>query len=141
MAVNPLVGTWRLVAFEFRSEDGQVSYPFGPDALGYLIYTPDGYMSVSLMTADRPRFATMDTRLATRAEKAAAEDTYVAYCGRYTLQGDMVVHHLELSLLPNLVGTDQVRHYRLQADQLTISTPPLLQAGRLQTSHLIWRRA
>ncbi len=52
-----------------------------------------------------------------------------------------MIHHLELSLLPNLVGTDQVRYYTLEGDRLTISTPPMLQAGKLQTSHLIWQRA
>ena len=141
MVEHPLVGTWRLVSCEFRDEDGQVTYPIGQDALGYLIYTPDGYMSFSAMPANRPRFASMDTRLATLEEKAAAQDTYLTYCGRYTLQDGRVIHHLELSLLPNYTGVDWVRFYKLEGDRLTISTAPMLQAGRMQTSHLIWRRA
>lgn len=34
---NPIVGTWRLVSFEVRSAADRVSYPYGPDALGYII--------------------------------------------------------------------------------------------------------
>jgi hypothetical protein len=140
MVTNPLVGTWRLVSCEFRSEDGQVSYPLGQDALGYLIYSADGHMSAGLMAANRCGFASMDTRLATVEEKAAAEDTYVTYCGPYEVQPDKVIHHLELSLLPNLTGADQVRFYKLEGDRLTISTPLMLQAGKMQASHLIWER-
>jgi hypothetical protein len=141
MVGSPLVGTWRLVSFAFRSADGRFSYPFGEDALGYLIYTADGYMAASLMAADRPAFGSADTRGGTTEEKAAAWDTYVSYCGPYTLEDGRVVHHAELSLIPGLSGSDQMRSYALDGDTLTISTPPMLQAGAARTSHLVFRRA
>jgi hypothetical protein len=47
-ASNPLIGTWRLVSWENRSvEDGEVSYPLGKDASGYIMYNQDGYMFVA----------------------------------------------------------------------------------------------
>ena len=49
MNQDSLVGTWKLVSFELRSTDGQVFYPLGTDALGYLIYSEDGYMAVAIM--------------------------------------------------------------------------------------------
>ncbi len=60
MTANPLIGTWRLISWENRSLDGQISYPLGQDAVGYLLYTPDGYMCVAIMRPNRPAFATAD---------------------------------------------------------------------------------
>jgi hypothetical protein len=38
---------------------------------------------------------------------------FVACAGRYTFHGDPVVHHVELSLFPNWVGSDQERSVQL----------------------------
>ena len=88
MASNPLVGTWRLVSWENRSVgDGEVSHPLGKDAVGYIMYGPDGYMSVAIMRPDRARFAAGDLRGGTAEERARAAETYVSYCGRYEFRG------------------------------------------------------
>jgi Lipocalin-like domain len=51
MESNPLIGTWRLVSWENRSvEDDEVSYPLDKDAEGYIMYNPDGYMFVAIMS-------------------------------------------------------------------------------------------
>jgi hypothetical protein len=42
MTRHALIGTWRLEVWEARDETGQVSYPRGRDARGYLTYTVDG---------------------------------------------------------------------------------------------------
>jgi hypothetical protein len=90
---NPLIGTWRLLSWENRSvEDGQVSYPLGEDATGYIMYNDDGYMFVAIMAPNRLRFAADDLLSATKEEEAQAEETYVSYCGRYDFEGDTVVH-------------------------------------------------
>ena len=39
---STLVGAWRLLSWENQAADGQVTYPMGTDALGYLLYTADG---------------------------------------------------------------------------------------------------
>jgi hypothetical protein len=43
---STLVGAWRLLSWENRTADGQVTYPMGIDALGSLLYTADGRFSV-----------------------------------------------------------------------------------------------
>jgi hypothetical protein len=40
-------------------------------------------------------------------------EDFVAYAGRYSFHGDRVVHHVELSLFPNWVGSDQERWVEL----------------------------
>jgi lipocalin-like protein len=141
MESNPLIGTWRLLSWENRSlDDGQVSYPLGEDATGYLIYNNDGYMFVAIMAPHRLRFAADDLLSTTKEEEAQAEETYVSYCGRYDFEGDTVVHHVEMSLFPNWIGGDQERLVDLRANRLTLSTRPLLLGGIQQTAHLIWER-
>ncbi len=50
---------------------------------------------------------------------------YLAYAGSYTLDGMTVTHHVEMSLFPNWIGTDQVRAIAiLENGDLELSTPP-----------------
>ena len=142
MASNPLVGTWRLVSWENRSVgDGEVSHPLGKDAVGYIMYGRDGYMSVAIMRPDRARFAAGDLLGGSAEERARAAETYVSYCGRYEFRGDTVVHRVELSLFPNWVGIEQERLVEVEGDRLTLSTRPILLGGGQRTAHLIWERA
>jgi hypothetical protein len=64
----------------------------------------------------------------------------VAYAGQYTFNGDRVVHHVELSLFPDWVGTDQHRFPELSEHELTLSVRPLLLGGKQQVPRLIWQR-
>jgi hypothetical protein len=85
----------------------------GPDALGSLLYTADNRLSVTISRAGRARFAAGDLLGGTTEEQARAVEGIVAYAGRYSFHGDRVVHHVELSLFPNWVGTDQQRSVEL----------------------------
>src|ERR671912_2966780 len=138
MTSNPLIGTWRLISWENRGADGQISYPLGKDAMGYIMYTQDGYMFVAIMGSDRGRFDTGDLLGGSTEEKAQAAGTYVSYCGRYEFRGDIVVHRVELSLFPNWIGVEQERLVEVTGDRLILSTRPLLLGGAQRTAHLIW---
>ena len=133
------VGTWRLVSFELTSDD-QVTYPLGKDAVGYLIYNNDGYMSAALMASKRPRFSSMDMMKATTEEIEAAADTYVAYCGKYTVNEGKVTHLVEVSFFPNWVGEKQERFYKFEGDKLILSTPLMIFGGKQQSGYLVWKR-
>jgi hypothetical protein len=133
------IGTWKLVSFEMRSADG-VTYPFGNDPVGYLMYNDEGYMSAALMASKRRRFSSMDTMKATTEEIEAAADTYVAYCGKYAVSEDKVTHLVEVSFFPNWVGEKQERFYKFEGDKLILSTPPMILGGKQQTGYLIWKR-
>ena len=135
-----VVGTWRLKRWETRAADGRVSYPLGPDAIGYLIYTACGHMSVAMMRAERPSFADADLLGGKTEERATAASGYVAYSGRYEVRGGAVVHRVEVSLFPNWVGTEQLRFAAVTGDELTITTRPLRIGGET-INRLIWERA
>jgi hypothetical protein len=51
------------------------------------------------------------------------------------------VHHVEVSLFPNWVGSAQERVYACSGDRLSLSTAPLLQRGSEQRAYLVWERA
>lgn len=139
MIHNPLIGTWRLVSWVNRTR-GQVTYPFGQDAIGYITYNDDGYMFVAIMTTNRQQFSSGDPLGGSTAEKAAAAETHVSYCGTYEIQANKVVHHIKISSFPNWVGVDQERIFELKKNKLLLSTPPLLLSGKQQTAHLVWER-
>ena len=140
MEPNPLIGTWRLVTYEAHAGD-EVSYPLGEDAAGYIMYTPDGYMSVLIMAAGRTNFASDDILGGTDAEKLEAASTFISYCGGYEFLGDRVIHKIETAFYPNRVGTEQVRYVRRDGDELVLTTPPMVIRGQSRSGRLIWERA
>jgi hypothetical protein len=135
-----LVGAWRLVSWENRAINGQVSYPMGVDAIGYLICSVDGSFSVTISQRNRVRFAGDDLLGGTVHEKATAAESFVAYAGSYTFDGHQVIHHVELSLFPNWVGTGQQRFVELSEDTLILIANPMLLAGKQQVPRLVWKQ-
>ena len=122
--MNPFAGAWRLVSLETRSSSGEVNYPMGRDAVGLLLYGEQDYMAVSVMRADRVHFKLGDIRAASPEEKLAAFDSYNSYSGRYEVNQNKVIHHVEFSLFPNWIGGPQERYFEFSGDRLTLRTPP-----------------
>lgn len=137
---HAVVGTWRLVSADIRSEDGTVAYPFGRDAIGQMILTADGFLSKQFGGAHRPNLPVGDWVAATPEEIDASARHYFAYCGRYEVRGNELIYELELSLMPNWMGGSQVRAFTLENDRLTTVTPVLPIGGKPQTSTLVWQR-
>lgn len=105
-----LLGAWRLVSWEIRNPDGTVTAPLGTGEIGQLMYDADGRMSAQLVRPNQARFASDDWRQASPEEKARAWSDYFGYFGTYTVdeQEKAVVHHIEGSWFPNLVGENQM---------------------------------
>jgi len=140
MIGNPLLGSWKLVSFHVKSADGRITYPWGREVAGYITYTDQGRVLVAIMRDNRPKQSSEDIWGGTAEEKAAAYETYISYAGAYEIQGDKVVHHVEVSLFPNWVGTELVRFLELEGERLFLNTAPVLVSGIMQTGHLVWER-
>ena len=140
MSSDRFVGAWRLLSLEARTSTGDVSYPYGKDAAGYLLYSSEGYMSASVMQARRSHFASPDALAASAEEKLAAFDTYSSYSGRYEVRAQKVIHHVEISLFPNWSGKPQERFFAFSGDQLTLTAPPMRIGGIELTLVAIWQR-
>jgi hypothetical protein len=73
-------------------------------------------------------------------EQAEAFKTFLAYAGRYTLSGDQMTHHVEVSSIQNFVNKDLVRSIQFEGDRITLTTPPTPVNGEIQTVALVWQR-
>ena len=141
MTPSSLVGAWKLLVLEFRT-DGQVVYPAGRDAAGTCLYDATGHMSLQIMSVGRPRFASGDLLSGTTEEILGAAKGYLAYGGTY-IEDDangVVIHHVTHALFPNWVGTDQVRFFKLAGERLIVSAPTVVVAGHLMDAMLVWER-
>jgi hypothetical protein len=78
--------------------------------------------------------------LAKPEEQAEAFKTFLAYAGRYALNGDKVTHYIEISSIQNYVNKELVRRVKFEGDQITLVTPPTPVNGKVQTVELIWQR-
>ena len=141
IAAEDLLGTWSLVTWDIQYSDQRpVTYPYGADAQGMLIYAPDQHMTVVICSAARPRLTTESVRKAPVEEKVGAFETYFSYAGRWELRDDAVVHRLSFALNPNFIGTDQVRQLQLEGERLTLSTSDEVKnVNRLH--RLVWKRS
>ena len=134
-----IVGLWKLISWQLIGKDGAALSPFGENAQGFLFYHPGGFMSVHLMTANRPAFVAENVFGATPQEALTAFNSYASYCGRYSIKGDVVSHHIELVSVPNWIGTTQARRFEVDDNQL-ILTHKLEKDGENKDSKLIWQR-
>ena len=144
MLRNAVLGTWELVSYTAQdTHSGPITYPLGPDALGLIMYTADGYMSAQIMRRDRPAFDRPETDGGTREQAAAAAAGYLAYSGPFTVdESTGIVHHeVTVSLLPNWLNQTQLRHSKLDADHLTLSAITAPADGIETISTLVWKRA
>jgi hypothetical protein len=124
-----LVGTYRLIAAEHVDADGARGEPFGPEPVGYMTYTDEGYMFVLMSRADRALFAAGDILGGTVEERAAAFGDASAFVGRYRTAGNVITYELVAATYPNWVGTTQVRTFEFDGERLVLTTPMLLMDG------------
>lgn len=139
-----LVGVWRLLSYTNKREGHNDTFPFGPEPEGFLIYTPDGFVSAQLMRPDRPLFASHDWRGGTADEYQQAGRGYIAYCGVYEVDEEksIVAHIPSVALVPNLIVKGQLRSVTLIADRMVLTTegnPDAAEAAIV--SRLEWQRA
>jgi hypothetical protein len=121
-ADSPLIGTWRLVAFEDQPQTGPSVFPLGKDPKGLLIYDATGHMSLQLMTQPHPKVASGDDAVITPEEKQALFDSYIAYFGTYAVDSakGVVVHQVEGDLYDVYIGRAEERPFELDGDRLTL---------------------
>ena len=138
----PIIGTWKLISFEIQRENGEVTYPFGKNAQGAVIYTESGRFSVQFMRPNRPQFASRDQMRGTAEEIKTNYEGFVSYYGHYELdrKKGFVIHHVEGSLFPNWEGQRLKRFYELSGNRLKLSTPPTLWGGGEVVGVLLWER-
>jgi hypothetical protein len=134
---DKLVGTWKLLSASSTTSTGERNEtPYGPKPVGFLTYL-DGRVTALISFDGRESLSAGGGSLE---EQAEAFKTFLAYAGRYTVHGDKVTHHVEISSIQNYVDRDLVRQVKFQDDQIILLTPPTRIDGKMQTIELIWQR-
>ncbi|HKD28282.1 MAG TPA: lipocalin-like domain-containing protein [Xanthobacteraceae bacterium] len=132
-----IVGSWKLLSYVSEElATGKKTAPFGEHPKGYLIYTPQGRM-MGLLVHETRSPPKVD------GDRINLHKYMVSYSGHYTVEGDKVVHHVDVSWNEALTGTDQVRFFKLEGDHLTITAPPaknIIPGVEASTGVLVWER-
>lgn len=139
-----LIGTWRLKQWT-ATVDGRAVTPFGGATTGLLTYTEDMRMWGTLMRVDRSPVDADTLAAAAVEERAAAAAGYLNYAGTYRLEGERVIHSVEVSLYPNWIGGDQHRSIEWLPTKdghfdLVLSATSVNRHGQEVTNRLQWRR-
>jgi hypothetical protein len=133
-----LIGAWRAVSWYEKDADGNFFYPLGEKANGQLIYSAEGRMSAQLVSANMTKFANGDWREATAEERTKAWLEYFGYYGTFSIdpENNVVIHYVEGSSFPNLLGTKQIRYFRFEGERLVLNAETAW--GKVQ---VVWERA
>jgi hypothetical protein len=119
---SQVLGVWSLVSYQSQDEEGNIIYPLGKDATGFIMYHPEGYMSAQLMSQGRPPYVSGDLHKGTKDEMAEAALGYLAYAGEFEVneETNTLTHHMEVSMNPTWLGQQQPRVGSIEGDMLSI---------------------
>jgi len=135
-----LLGTWSLVSV-IREEipSGATIDLMGPNPKGFITYSADGRMVAILARGDRKMPA---ANTATAAEAENLFRSVISYAGTYTIAGNEVTHHVDISWNESWTGTKQVRIFKFEGNKVSLSTPvsPDPFDGQMSIRSLVWEK-
>ena len=141
VTLKELVGHWTLVSFLEQKADGTWFDALGAGAQGCISYWDCGRMQVLIGAPERPRLRGAWSAIAD-ADKAACLDRMVAYSGRFSIDGERVLHHVEVCWIPNWQGRDLIRLASFPApDQLQLRTEAATDGRARPMQEVLWQRA
>lgn len=120
-----LHGTWRLVSAIAADEGGRaLPPPYGPKPMGRLALDASGRM-MAVLCDGRPSMPDGEVR------------AYSSYCGNYTVNGLMLVTHVDAASDPSRVGSVQSRRLEMRDGRLVLLPPRRSDGAQRQ---LVWER-
>lgn len=112
-------GVWRLVEYHDWNADGTEIESLGNQAPGIFVYTPEGNLSLHIMTQfDRP-LVNSET---SSAELGEIYRPYIGYFGTYTVDYETmtITHNIEGAKLPNRIGGAATRTFYFENGDLVL---------------------
>lgn len=140
---NAFVGVWRLLRVEMKALDGKISYPWGSEVIGMLVYCGNGMFSMQISPLKRPKFKNATNTKITKDEMADAYLGYVAMFGTYeVIPGrSYIIHNPTASLCPNLVNSPEKRFFEVTESCLTLTTQAVsVEEGIVARTCITWER-
>ena len=121
----PLVGTWRLARVELLSRDGRDRPRLFAGVTGQLAYRADGRMTFELSEGSW---------------RKAWHGRYSSYLDPFSPSNDLVLHRIDGSSDPALVGTEEERRVHLRGDTLAWCGAAVWIDEEPWTPRLVWER-
>jgi hypothetical protein len=134
-------GAWRLVSW--TSNTPMVAERFGRHPRGMALFDPQSHtVSVQIAGPGRLPFPPEQWTDPDEGAARAALQTYFAYVACYSVDAVLrvLVNDITESLIPNLVGTRQVRNYDFVGDRLVLTSPPIDIRGQAAVQTFVWER-
>jgi hypothetical protein len=72
-------------------------------------------------------------------ERSQAFSSFNSYAGSYSIDGNTVIHHVEIASIPNRVGKSLTRTFILDENRVTLKTP-LSKSDDIPKFELVWER-
>jgi len=138
---DALVGTWKLIEATEVDTEQKISYPYGKNPVGYIIFTQEGYISLSVMIGNRLKLGLSLEEIQSRGKVATlklitnifkyikaivryfqAGNKYAAYISKYEIRDNKVIESIEVSIIPDLIGLVLERTFEISEDKLVITT-------------------
>ena len=138
MADGKLAGNYTLVSISQTTADGKKAEPFGPNPVGMMVLGADGRYINLVRRPELPKFASNNRMQGTPDEMKAVVEGLNAHYGKYALEGDAIMFHIERGSYPNWDGTTQKRIYKVEGDVLRYVVPTASGGG---TAEVVWRRS
>jgi hypothetical protein len=121
-----IAGTWSLVKADKLLPDGSRVSDYGDNPHGLVIFTADGYYSVQIYRADRPKFSSGDKLKGSPEEYKEASLSTSSHFGHYSVDPakHTITFHIDRASFPNQDDTTQVRAYEMNGDELSWKVAP-----------------
>jgi lipocalin-like protein len=134
-----LIGTWKLVSAVREDMAGHKVDQLGPSPTGYINYAPDGRMMALIARGARTKPAGAQP---TPPEVDALFKSMLSYAGTYTIDGDEVTHHVDVSWNESWTGTKQTRVFRFDGERLQLATKPSPDPvdGVMSVRRMVWEK-
>ena len=118
MKDNALIGMWKLKSISrVDPQTKRTSEPWGTHPKGYITYLASGRMMV--IFSHEKQTVPVGTEMTT-AEWIARAREAVAYAGTYMIDGDKVIHYVEVSTIVAYIGTKQIRPFKIDGNTVSL---------------------
>ncbi|KAM0704225.1 hypothetical protein Q7P35_008458 [Cladosporium inversicolor] len=146
-----IVGAWKLESYiAYPTPESPIqrpTYPMTKNVTGFIMYTPDGYLSAQMLIPGQQSFKRGEGE---EPQWAEAGKRFFAYCGPYYISDEgagreeILRHTFQVCNLPGWIGDVQVRTHRFEEDGQVLvlgSEEPTEIKGDRRIPVLKWRRA
>jgi Lipocalin-like domain len=135
-----LIGTWKLLSATREDVASGAKTDFlGADPMGFISYSPDGRMIVLNVGGGRPKPKGAQP---TAVEAETLFRSMTSYAGSYTIDGNVLTHHVEISWNETWTGSEQKRVARFEGNRAFLSTLPSIDpiTGTMTVRTMEWEK-